>query len=146
RLSCGVCPRSHRSRSEDDVLLRNRRGEVSPKARLWQEADCASQGSLPRGRPHEDVGSYEPLQRRGDPTIRKYGWHRLSVDDEVTYGYRRQAEGLCCQGFRSLKLITERCGSPAWIRTTIHGSKGRCPTIRRPGINCLACLFSLSSP
>lgn len=25
------------------------------------------------------------------------------------------------------------CGSPAWIRTTIHGSKGRCPTIRRPG-------------
>ena len=27
----------------------------------------------------------------------------------------------------------ERYGSPAWIRTTIHGSKGRCPTIRRPG-------------
>src|SRR5690349_7733123 len=26
-----------------------------------------------------------------------------------------------------------RIGSPAWIRTTIHGSKGRCPTIRRPG-------------
>src|SRR4051794_21884648 len=26
-----------------------------------------------------------------------------------------------------------RTGSPAWIRTTIHGSKGRCPTIRRPG-------------
>ena len=26
------------------------------------------------------------------------------------------------------------CGSPAWIRTTIHGSKGRCPTIRRPGM------------
>src|ERR1035438_10461320 len=27
----------------------------------------------------------------------------------------------------------EKIGSPAWIRTTIHGSKGRCPTIRRPG-------------
>ena len=27
----------------------------------------------------------------------------------------------------------DSCGSPAWIRTTIHGSKGRCPTIRRPG-------------
>src|SRR5215813_10374090 len=27
----------------------------------------------------------------------------------------------------------KRFGSPAWIRTTIHGSKGRCPTIRRPG-------------
>jgi hypothetical protein len=26
-----------------------------------------------------------------------------------------------------------RDGSPAWIRTTIHGSKGRCPTVRRPG-------------
>jgi hypothetical protein len=24
-------------------------------------------------------------------------------------------------------------GSPTWIRTTIHGSKGRCPTIRRSG-------------
>ena len=28
---------------------------------------------------------------------------------------------------------TRLSGSPAWIRTTIHGSKGRCPTIRRPG-------------
>jgi hypothetical protein len=28
-----------------------------------------------------------------------------------------------------------KIGSPAWIRTTIHGSKGRCPTIRRPGIS-----------
>src|ERR1017187_3760287 len=31
-------------------------------------------------------------------------------------------------------LIYRVFGSPAWIRTTIHGSKGRCPTIRRPGI------------
>src|ERR1035437_5881144 len=30
-------------------------------------------------------------------------------------------------------LIARGTGSPAWIRTTIHGSKGRCPTIRRPG-------------
>jgi hypothetical protein len=32
--------------------------------------------------------------------------------------------------FKALNLLF---GSPAWIRTTIHGSKGRCPTIRRPG-------------
>src|SRR5437867_1032005 len=31
------------------------------------------------------------------------------------------------------KLLKLKDGSPAWIRTTIHGSKGRCPTIRRPG-------------
>ena len=31
------------------------------------------------------------------------------------------------------KLSKTEAGSPAWIRTTIHGSKGRCPTIRRPG-------------
>ena len=31
------------------------------------------------------------------------------------------------------ELIPQDGGSPAWIRTTIHGSKGRCPTIRRPG-------------
>ena len=30
-------------------------------------------------------------------------------------------------------LTSKGIGSPAWIRTTIHGSKGRCPTIRRPG-------------
>ena len=32
-----------------------------------------------------------------------------------------------------LELGQKGFGSPAWIRTTIHGSKGRCPTIRRPG-------------
>jgi hypothetical protein len=32
-------------------------------------------------------------------------------------------------------LFGQKDGSPAWIRTTIHGSKGRCPTIRRPGIS-----------
>ncbi len=32
-----------------------------------------------------------------------------------------------------LGVGTRMLGSPAWIRTTIHGSKGRCPTIRRPG-------------
>ena len=32
-----------------------------------------------------------------------------------------------------LEFELESNGSPAWIRTTIHGSKGRCPTIRRPG-------------
>ena len=36
-------------------------------------------------------------------------------------------------------------GSPAWIRTTIHGSKGRCPTIRRPGIERID-PFSLTAP
>jgi hypothetical protein len=34
----------------------------------------------------------------------------------------------------SSKVLNPKFGSPAWIRTTIHGSKGRCPTIRRPGI------------
>ena len=31
------------------------------------------------------------------------------------------------------QFVLRSIGSPAWIRTTIHGSKGRCPTIRRPG-------------
>lgn len=38
------------------------------------------------------------------------------------------------QVFLSGRVIGKTSGSPAWIRTTIHGSKGRCPTIRRPGI------------
>ena len=33
----------------------------------------------------------------------------------------------------AVRLDLQDGGSPAWIRTTIHGSKGRCPTIRRPG-------------
>jgi hypothetical protein len=39
----------------------------------------------------------------------------------------------CCQLKRSRHFVTDRFGSPTWIRTTIHGSKGRCPTIRRSG-------------
>ena len=40
------------------------------------------------------------------------------------------AASVCCHlnGVNNLKI-----GSPAWIRTTTHGSKGRCPTVRRPG-------------
>ena len=38
-----------------------------------------------------------------------------------------------CQDNGRLNLGRGWFGSPAWIRTTIHGSKGRCPTIRRPG-------------
>ena len=42
----------------------------------------------------------------------------------------QRAKPLCWLDLRDV-------GSPAWIRTTIHGSKGRCPTIRRPGISVL---------
>lgn len=41
--------------------------------------------------------------------------------------------GCCCQQNGRFELGQKSSGSPAWIRTTIHGSKGRCPTIRRPG-------------
>ena len=41
--------------------------------------------------------------------------------------------GRCCQQNSRSELGQKCSGSPAWIRTTIHGSKGRCPTIRRPG-------------
>ena len=37
------------------------------------------------------------------------------------------------RGVTFSKVLYLLIGSPAWIRTTIHGSKGRCPTIRRPG-------------
>ena len=40
----------------------------------------------------------------------------------------------CCQENHGSELGWKQYGSPAWIRTTIHGSKGRCPTIRQPGI------------
>lgn len=38
-----------------------------------------------------------------------------------------------CQAKLRSRLDRKDGGSPAWIRTTIHGSKGRCPTVRRPG-------------
>ena len=37
------------------------------------------------------------------------------------------------ENLSSWKKLSTESGSPAWIRTTIHGSKGRCPTVRRPG-------------
>jgi hypothetical protein len=46
---------------------------------------------------------------------------------------KRGPGGLRRQGFRGRQTRRKTIGSPAWIRTTIHGSKGRCPTIRRPG-------------
>ncbi len=44
-------------------------------------------------------------------------------------------------------LLIQKVGSPTWIRTTINGSKGRCPTIRRSGSKAIAALplFSLAS-
>jgi hypothetical protein len=35
-------------------------------------------------------------------------------------------------------------GSPTWIRTTIHGSKGRCPTVRRSGKRKITTILSLA--
>src|SRR6202167_3610563 len=46
---------------------------------------------------------------------------------------RSKVAGACCQAEWEGKFIAKMDGSPAWIRTTIHGSKGRCPTVRRPG-------------
>src|SRR5580704_19065445 len=59
---------------------------------------------------------------------------KVSVEDArrtlITRRVRR-----CQQRVKVKKPIPggPKGGSPAWIRTTIHGSKGRCPTIRRPG-------------
>src|SRR5579862_8174780 len=54
---------------------------------------------------------------------------RNVADTDVGTGRR------CCQQNSRSELGQKCSGSPAWIRTTIHGSKGRCPTIRRPGIS-----------
>ena len=51
----------------------------------------------------------------------------------------------CCQENWPVGLGRKGGGSPAWIRTTIHGSKGRCPTIRRPGMLQERGIFSVSS-
>ena len=63
---------------------------------------------------------------------------KLDVRGLQRDGDRVRWRGYICtprRDFKSpLQLIdSKRSGSPAWIRTTIHGSKGRCPTIRRPG-------------
>jgi hypothetical protein len=52
----------------------------------------------------------------------------------VHYGFEpANTELVSCAEWKSPVFSAGLCGSPAWIRTTIHGSKGRCPTIRRPG-------------
>src|ERR1035438_10396736 len=48
-------------------------------------------------------------------------------------GYGDGGKGRWRQLQQPEKLSKTEVGSPARIRTSIHGSKGRCPTIRRPG-------------
>src|SRR5947208_13054723 len=45
--------------------------------------------------------------------------HRATRGTKLVHGHSD-----CLVRYRNKKF-----GSPAWIRTTIHGSKGRCPTI-----------------
>jgi hypothetical protein len=51
-----------------------------------------------------------------------------NVADTGNGGRRR-----CRQDSALVSFVRGPYGSPAEIRTPIHGSKGRCPTIRRPG-------------
>ena len=48
-------------------------------------------------------------------------------------GYRRERGAAAVNKNRALEFGRKMYGSPTWIRTTIHGSKGRCPTVRRSG-------------
>src|ERR1035437_2631428 len=57
----------------------------------------------------------------------------LDANTAECLGYGDGGNGRQCQLQQREKLSKTEVGSPAWIRTTIHGSKGRCPTIRRPG-------------
>src|ERR1017187_10985722 len=58
----------------------------------------------------------------------------LDANTAECLGYGDGGNGRQCQLQQREKLSKTEVGSPAGIRTTIHGSKGRCPTIRRPGI------------
>src|SRR5260370_20206988 len=49
------------------------------------------------------------------------------------FGIRRQLKTMLSTKFDASKFGATGVGSPAWIRTTIHGSKGRSPAIRRSG-------------
>ena len=65
--------------------------------------------------------------------------HELGLGNSISSAGSRKAESglrykICTKTHHpTSKLLNLKVGSPAWIRTTIHGSKGRCPTIRRPG-------------
>jgi len=63
-------------------------------------------------------------------STRNSGHRRQRRRSEYGVNARNRAEFRLIAGGKSSSKF---CGSPAWIRTTIHGSKGRCPTIRRPG-------------
>ena len=70
------------------------------------------------------LDSRQPESPTGENRTAKYS---RNVEDN---GGARKG---CCQRKRRGNSGQRDGGSPAWIRTTIHGSKGRCPTIRRPG-------------
>src|ERR1035441_6345724 len=57
----------------------------------------------------------------------------LDANTAECLGYGDGGNGRQCQLQQREKLSKTEVGSPARIRTSIHGSKGRCPTISRPG-------------
>src|ERR1039458_1376007 len=66
-----------------------------------------------------------------------------NVNTAECLGYGDGGNGQRRQRNRGEKVSKTEVGSPARIRTTIHGPKGRCPTIRRPG-NGMKRLLSIS--
>src|SRR5262245_12052664 len=55
---------------------------------------------------------------------------RKTITHAECLEYRAPFERIDAVNKMKLKFANWKSGSPAWIRTTIHGSKGRCPTIR----------------
>ena len=72
--------------------------------------------------------------RVGTPRCSSSNWRMSAVrKTRRMLGLTWQATEPLLSTKSALQFEKRMCGSPAWIRTTIHGSKGRCPTVRRPG-------------
>jgi hypothetical protein len=95
------------------------------------------------------VSSAQKLECRQSTFFEGSSWHGVRISNPCSAHSSNNVNEFCrtasgrrykirtTTGCLSCKLLNLRGGSPAWIRTTIHGSKGRCPTIRRPGIGLL---------
>jgi hypothetical protein len=102
---------------------------------LGISAIAAGQSCEITGMPDADNGDSRPIR----PFCGATGYPLNRGDRRRRLPSRRQKPALAATKAkiavkqRAERVRTRTSGSPTWIRTTIHGSKGRCPTIRRSG-------------
>jgi hypothetical protein len=135
------CDASSEARSTHPILCHRRCSSKAVEKGLRSQPACQQTRTCQRRK--RRVWRVERGQRSQPAWLRAHpGWRRFQPENRAetqilanVWDNGRPQTAMASSKTGRREVTVFGCGSPAWIRTTIHGSKGRCPTIRRPG-NC----------